>query len=497
MGKNSRQQTVDSSQQSAVSCQQSAVSNQQSAISNQYPHLLVCRDRALALSKADRPEGLSLLNKRGFALISMIIILSLLGIATGVATSFAHRLKTSRRQVATEDELKALREAILGNPREYSTQGRNNFGYLGDMGGLPAALSDLYTKGTQPNYAWGTAGQGAGWAGPYITPILREDLGDLLEDPYGNTYNYTTTAYQRASDNEWVSARIHSFGPNKRDDGGAGDDRQVEILQRETRSTVSGYVVDSTGTGINGATVDLYRPVAGSVSTPIPATTNTSGLYTFPAGVPNGTDVPYGIRTITATTPAAGNLQYAPNSALAAPEDNDLSFNITNWGAAAVPVTSIRLDYTFTPTGYYKYVWIGCPDGYNCTTTCPPGGYICLDGLCQIFDHNNDALNDALNDTTNPRAPTGTTLTFPDTTISGGSMSSTTRILVASDSVQPPNIVLSPRGGTLNIRYLEFMRNPTGGGPSVDVDGETFTVTLNNGATVVLTATFTAHEEED
>ena len=496
MGKNSRQQTVDSSQQSAVSCQQSAVSNQQSAISNQYPHLLVCRDRALALSKADRPEGLSLLNKRGFALISMIIILSLLGIATGVATSFAHRLKTSRRQVATEDELKALKEAILGNPRQYSKEGRSNFGYLGDMGlsntGQLPALADLYTKGSQPNFALGTAGQGAGWAGPYITPILREDLPDLLEDPYGNTYSYTTTAYQRASDNEWVSARIRSFGPNKTDDNGTGDDRQVEILQRETRSTVSGYVLDSTGAPISGATVTLYRPVAGSVSN-INTTTDASGLYSF-------SNIPFGIRTITVSAPTAGILKFGEGSALSTDTGNeDLSFNITNGGAAAVTVNSIRLDYNIPPpdnNAYFEQVWVGSVPHYS--------GDPNLAGL--VFDYSDDSLNDALNDVTNPRGPTGTTITFADTSIpgsGGGSISITKRVLVAADSAQLPNVILSTQseGGTLNIRYLNFYKNQMGGGPKVsinddDADGQpSFTVTLYNGATVVLTQSFTALDQ--
>ncbi|HHT9131948.1 MAG TPA: carboxypeptidase-like regulatory domain-containing protein [Candidatus Tripitaka californicus] len=410
----------------------------------------------------------------------MIIILSLMGIATGVATSFAHRLKTSRRQVATEDELKALKEAILGNPREYSKGGRSNFGYLGDMGlsntGQLPALADLYTKGTQPNYALGTAGQGAGWAGPYITPILREDLPDLLEDPYGNTYNYTTTAYQRASDNEWVSARIRSFGPNKTDDGGTGDDKQVEILQKETRSTVSGYVLDSTGAAISGATVTLYYPVAGSVSN-LSTTTSASGLYSF-------SNAPFGIRTITVSGSATGSLKYAEGSALATDTGNeDLSFNITNSGAAAVTVNSIKLDYSITGNAYFEQVYVGGT---------------------QVFDYSNDALNAGLNDTTNPRGPTGTTITFANTSIpgsGGGSVSTTKRVLVAADSAQLPNVILSTNstgGGTLNIRYINFYKNQMGGGAKASIDDDdgdgqpSFTVTLYNGATVVLTQSFTA-----
>ncbi len=480
--KDSRQQTADSYQQSVIGNQQSGETViKVSSLPSLYPLL---------------PTPCC---QRGFALISVIIILSLLGIATGLATSFAHRLKTSRRQVATEDELKALKEAIIGNPRQYSKESRSNFGYLGDMGlsntGQLPALADLYTKGSQPNYALGTASQGAGWAGPYITPILREDLGDLLEDPYGNTYSYTTTAYQRASDMEWVSARIRSFGPNKTDDGGAGDDRQIEILQKETRSTVSGYVLDSTGTAISGATVTLYYPVAGSVSN-LSTTTNASGLYQFPNNA-----IPFGVRTITVTGAAVtGSLKFAEGSALSSdPQNEDLSFNITNGGATEVIVNAIKLDYNIPPpsnNAYFEQVWVGSVPHYS--------GDSNLAGL--VFDRSDDNLNDALNDTTNPRGPTGTTITFADTTIPGsgsGSVSITKRILVAADSVLLPNVILSSTGGggTLNIRYLNFYKNQTGGGPRVsinddDADGQpSFTITLYNGVTVVPTQSFTALEQ--
>ncbi|MFN3466255.1 MAG: carboxypeptidase-like regulatory domain-containing protein, partial [Candidatus Brocadiales bacterium] len=308
---------------------------------------------------------------------------------------------------------------------------------------------------------------GAGWAGPYITPILREDLGDILKDPFGNTYSYTTTAYQRAIDNEWVSARIRSFGSNKTDDGGAGDDKQVEILRREILSTVIGRVTDSAGTGIPGATVTLYYPSGGSVSN-TSITTGAGGSFSF-------TNVPYGVRTITATASPVGNLQYAGGSALAI-DGNNLSFNVTNWGTTAVTVTSITLSYTFAPTGYYEEAYAGG---------------------AKIFEYDNPSVPNY--NEGNRRGNGDTLIISPSISVPGGSGASTTvRILVASDNVQLPDIILSPAGGgTLNFRYLNFMRNPSGGGPKADVDNEQFTVTLNDGDTVVLTASFTAEEQEE
>ncbi len=400
-------------------------------------------------------------SQKGFALVSVVIILSLMGIAASVATHFMHRLTTVRRELATVEELKSLKEAMIGNPRRLTKEGRNNFGYLGDMGRLPnSTLEDLYTQGDQPNYTLdATARMGAGWAGPYVTTVLNEDLSDFLTDAFGNQYEYTS---------DGTTATILSYGPDKTK--GTADDRQIQVLSSETLATVSGYVKDSEGTAISGATVRLYYPYEGSV-TYVDTTTNAQGLFTF-------TNVPQGIRSLAVTAPASGSLKYAEDSALATGTNcntktcdkcNDLSFNITNWGASPVIVNSIKLDYTTSPQSFYEQVYVGGT---------------------KVFDYNDAGGN---------RGKSGDTITFSNVSIAeGSSVSSVIKVLAASDNVQLSDIVLSPKGGgTLNIRYLHFKDKQTdqvegkgkgkgkGGASAVSLCNVTFTVTFYYNGTPV------------
>jgi hypothetical protein len=393
-------------------------------------------------------------HSKGFAIITVIIILSLMGIAAGIATSFMGRLVTSRRELTTEEELKALREALIGNPSKVTNQGRSDFGYLGTMGNLPATLQNLYIKGAQPSYAVdATARLGAGWVGPYVTPLLIEDISGLIVDSFANTYEYTTTEYTRA-DGEVVSARILSYGADKTP--GTSDDKQVEILRRETRSTVSGYVTDSTGTLISGAPVTLYYPLGGSVNN-VSTTTNAGGFFQF-------TNVPYGIRTLKAAGPG---LRYVQGSALATgSNENNLTFTITNWGENAVSLTSMRLNYTLSPA-FFEQAYVGSTLVFKYDEPFPLG------------QGGQRGMNNKL-------------INFSSISVPGGGGVSPTRILVASDNVLLPNMVLYPRGGSLVIKYLNFVTTLSGPGSPVSLDGASFTVTFSDGSQFSFTA-----EEED
>jgi hypothetical protein len=327
----------------------------------------------------------------------------------------------------------------------------------------------------------GAAGQGAGWAGPYVTSIITEDTTRLLRDSFGNIYSYTTTPYKRTSDDKWVAARIRSLGPNRTDDGGTGDDTQVEILQRETLATVYGYVKDSSGTPITGATVTLYYPSDGSVASV--STTTTGGLYQF-------TNVPYGHRTLAISASlTGGGLKYVEGSALATGQkkkENNLTFNITNWGSSPVTVNSIRLDYNTSPQSFYEeayvgdteYTYVGDPmvfdHDYDYTSNCPdPNNPLCVNYNNGLRRRSGDTLT----------LPTPVTITIPGA--SGGASSVTKRIVVASDSVQVPDTIFYPTGGsTLNIRFKGFMNDQSKTkAKEVSIEGTEFTLYLNGSST--------------
>ena len=101
--------------------------------------------------------------ERGVSLIFVIVLLSILIIAVGVLGPYIFVRETYRKQdVETLDKIKAIRNAILGNPEVISKGLRSNFGYVGDMGGLPPLLEYLVLRQSPtPNpfpVAWNQTG---------------------------------------------------------------------------------------------------------------------------------------------------------------------------------------------------------------------------------------------------------------------------------------------------------------------------------------------------
>ncbi|MEK7242063.1 MAG: hypothetical protein AAB048_04750, partial [Planctomycetota bacterium] len=154
--------------------------------------------------------------------------------------------------------------------------------------------------------------------------------------------------------------------------------------------------------------------------------------------------------------------------------------HVTNWGASPVIINAIRLTYSISPNAYYEEAYVGGTKVFDYDDPIPATWTAGTRG--DSGDPDTDGWN------------------FTDISISGDSSTSTTtkRVLVAADSVLLPSVILSPKGGgTLNIRYLNFKKNRTSGsgGGDASVENESFTVTLYNGAAVVLTQSFTALEQ--
>lgn len=165
--------------------------------------------------------------ERGVSLITIIIIIALLFIASLTTIPFLFKTKEARLKEETKKELNALYEAIIGD-------GKLHFGYHGDLGVIPPQLKDLIVKGSQLDYSTGIGPGGSeqyvGWKGPYYHP-KRWDGTNIL-DPYGNPYvNDIDTV-----SNSW---QIRSMGPNGQDDGGAGDD--ITVRAPISIETYGGY----------------------------------------------------------------------------------------------------------------------------------------------------------------------------------------------------------------------------------------------------------------
>ncbi len=121
-----------------------------------------------------------LLNKHGFTMIELVLVIAVIGIITSVATvKLFSSLETSRFE-ATKTEMQSLAYAITGNPEVYTDGARSDFGYVGDIGSLPPNLDALASN---PGYST--------WDGPYI----KADFGsnDFKQDSWDVDYIYSDT----------------------------------------------------------------------------------------------------------------------------------------------------------------------------------------------------------------------------------------------------------------------------------------------------------------
>ncbi len=126
----------------------------------------------------------SRLDHRGFTLIELVIIIVVLGILAAFAVPKFSSIAESSKVTATRQEMQALKEAIIGNPKVVSSGVLIDRGFLGDVGFVPSQLTDLAVKpDSVPAYNKLTR---LGWNGPYID----DDNNDYLTDAWGVSYYY-------------------------------------------------------------------------------------------------------------------------------------------------------------------------------------------------------------------------------------------------------------------------------------------------------------------
>jgi len=129
----------------------------------------------------------------GFSLIEIIVVMAILAILAGAIVPVLFNRLEQARYERTQQDLQAIYEAAMGVPAE------DYFGFVGDVGRLPDSVAQLMDS----------TGQGSAWNGPY----LAFGGGFSTEDIYGMPY---------VIDSNPIIAR--SFGPDRTDNNGAGDD---------------------------------------------------------------------------------------------------------------------------------------------------------------------------------------------------------------------------------------------------------------------------------
>lgn len=156
----------------------------------------------------------------GFTLIEVVIIIAVLTIlATAITPAILQQVMDTKIET-TRKEARALHEAIAGR-----TDMPGTFGFVGDMGRLPATFEELlrprpdaimYTTLT-------TRGVGMGWKGPYIN--VGDSKDDYLTDAFGRPYTGANIG------------QVRSAGP----DGELGT--EDDIVYPPSPSTVMGRVI--------------------------------------------------------------------------------------------------------------------------------------------------------------------------------------------------------------------------------------------------------------
>ena len=380
------------------------------------------------------------MNRKGFTLVEVIVILAVLAILAAIAVPVALRIFERTAEDTTREEMDNIKKALLGNPQKLQTSFRNDFGFLGDIGCLPTTalggLDRLSTAGTYPtpfNFD-STKQAGAGWKGPYITGTPGEDF---KKDQLGNDYVYAPAAGTCP-----LTATLTSNGL---DQTTTSDDITVTIVANDTTATIRGTVKNTGGAGLAGVPVELYYPDNGTLTTVTVPGTDANGNYSF-------SSVPFGARAVKANPPG---LLLVPNSVSVGGAGNAfVTFNVANYSGSSITIDNLVVNCAGTGATRYDDITV--------------------DGGGDITSANNIVCSPA-------PAPPGTDVT--DQVVTANSTPpSAMRVVVDSVDTQLPDLVL--RGGTIKTFVIGRFETAAA---AVDMrGGKTFTVAFYNTAAVLI-----------
>jgi len=201
----------------------------------------------------------------GFTLIEVVLIIVIMGILATVAMKTMGPAVERTRIDSTIREMDMLAQAITGNSDLISDGHRSDFGYVGDLGGLPPDLDALAAN----------PGDYATWRGPYILSDFLENPGDFKEDAWGRPYKYTG------------EIEISSMG-----NGNPITKRLADSLDEILSNTVNGGVYDGLNAvpGINASRVNIviYYPDGEGDIESASTVPDASGQFSFSGIIPIG-----------------------------------------------------------------------------------------------------------------------------------------------------------------------------------------------------------------
>lgn len=139
----------------------------------------------------------------GFTLIEVIVVIAVISILAAMAVPYAVKIIDQSREEATKKEMEGLYDAIIGDPKIPTA------GFVGDVGRLPANITELNTRTAGPSPppqgapGGGFLGVKVGWYGPYVNAGF--DAAGYLTDGWGTNYGWNNPA----------AGQIRSAGPDR------------------------------------------------------------------------------------------------------------------------------------------------------------------------------------------------------------------------------------------------------------------------------------------
>ena len=308
----------------------------------------------------------------GFTLMELIVVMALLGILTSVGINIVLRTLEAQKADSTLLEMETIKRAIAGDPSLIINGRRADFGYYGDMGIMPATLTDLITQGSQPTLTNNTTYFIIyGWGGPYLSKSFEGESNTAIEDSWRNPYIYTDSKDENASGDS-VYGKITSRGANGKV-GGEGYDADIdlEILKREVVSTVYGSAYTIDGNPMVSGKVYLRKPNGTASLKRVSVVTGLQGTYSF-SGVSRGArtlsfkavgGIETNIKSILVAESAVAvprvssisNLIFVSGSAtVLGSSDEQVQFQLRNLLGQSITITDYRADYPGSHSSY-KY----------------------------------------------------------------------------------------------------------------------------------------------
>lgn len=297
------------------------------------------------------------MSNRGFTLLELSVSIGIISLLVSGTVFLVSLEVDTARQSETIGKLLTLKRAIVGDPRIVTKESRTDFGYMGDMGSLPAQLSDLWIRGTKPVFSYDNAKRtGAGWAGPYMEVGPLEFSNELTLDAWGNPIQYLVQTGTSSVTGQEYRARIFSYGPDGT--AGGGDDITSEIYTTEILSTVVSYVRDSSGNPMPNVPIKMNYPANGVLIT-ASTSSGADGSYSF-SGIPTGS------RSVTIEP----KLVYSEGSGVTTGGGDNVEFVMISFTCGTITSATA----TFDTTAFYKKFLVGNNTVFNNATNLAGSG---------------------------------------------------------------------------------------------------------------------------